>query len=121
MSWRQIIHQGEEKRYFAPYWTERTQTLRGFSTYGLITQSLMSCAIWASSVNYTNMNLIAGLTARECVPSVEVELCEPVRELMTIALAHDIGPAVMLQFAELIRAGHDVGFAVEEIGSALRS
>ena len=53
-------------------------------------------------------------------PQVEAELHEPVRELMTIALAHDVGSRVMLRFAELIRAGHDVGSAVEEIGSALR-
>lgn len=52
--------------------------------------------------------------------SLEVELSEPIRELMTFALAHDIGSSVMLQFAELIRAGHDVSFAVEELGSALR-
>ncbi len=40
---------------------------------------------------------------------------------MTLALSHDVGASVMLRFAELIRAGHDVGFAVEEIGEALRS
>lgn len=65
-------------------------------------------------------SLISWLTGQSCSPGVEAELREPVRELMTIALANDIGSTVMLRFAELIRAGHDVGSAVEEIGEALR-
>ena len=65
-------------------------------------------------------SLVTWLTGQSCSPTVEAELHEPVRELMTIALAHDVGSRVMLRFAELIRAGHDVGSAVEEIGSALR-
>lgn len=66
-------------------------------------------------------SLVSWLTGQACSASVEAELHEPVRELMTIALAHDVGSSVMLRFAELIRAGHDVGFAIEEIGEALRS
>ncbi|WP_411389226.1 hypothetical protein [Pseudomonas sp. MPB23] len=66
-------------------------------------------------------SLVTWFTGQACSPTVEAELHEPVRELMTIALAHDVGSSVMLRFAELIRAGHDVGSAVEEIGSALRS
>jgi hypothetical protein len=66
-------------------------------------------------------SLVGWLTGQACSASVEAELHEPVRELMTIALAHDVGSSVMLRFAELIRAGHDVGFAIEEIGEALRS
>ncbi|TKJ87300.1 hypothetical protein PkoCFBP13504_03425 [Pseudomonas koreensis] len=65
--------------------------------------------------------VVTWLTGQACSPTFEAELHEPVRELMTIALAHDAGSAVMLRFAELIRAGHDVGFAIEEIGHALRS
>jgi len=63
---------------------------------------------------------IAQLTGWEYSPSIEAELCKPIRELMTNALALDAGVCVMLRFAELIRAGHDVGFAVEEIGGTLR-
>jgi hypothetical protein len=66
-------------------------------------------------------SLVGWLTGQACSASVEAELHEPVRELMTIALAHDVGSSVMLRFAELIRAGHDIGFAIEEIGEALRS
>ncbi|UII73553.1 hypothetical protein LVW35_10435 [Pseudomonas sp. HN11] len=73
------------------------------------------------SSGLTVSSLFARLTGRECSSNVEAELCEPVRELMTNALAHDVGPSVLFRFAELIRAGHDVGFAVKEIGSALRS
>ncbi len=65
-------------------------------------------------------SLVAWLTGQACSASVEAELHEPVRELMTIALAYNVGSTVMLRFAELIRAGHDVGSAVEEIGSTLR-
>ena len=50
---------------------------------------------------------------------MEAELCAPIRELMTNALAMDIGASVMLRFAELIRTGHDVSFAVEEIVGSL--
>ncbi|MEF9674469.1 hypothetical protein QNM99_30255, partial [Pseudomonas sp. PCH446] len=82
----------EEKRYFAPYWTERTQTLRGFSTYGLITQSLMYVLSGRAVVNYNKHELDCRIDRAGMCSSVEVELCEPVRELMTIALAHDIGP-----------------------------
>jgi len=66
-------------------------------------------------------SLVAWLTGQACSPSVEAALDEPIRELMTLALSHDVGSSVMLRFAELIRAGHDVGFAIEEIGEALRS
>lgn len=66
-------------------------------------------------------SVVTWFTGQACSPTVEAELHEPVRELMTIALAHDVGSTVMLRFAELIRAGHDVGFAIEEIGDALRS
>ncbi|QXI51341.1 hypothetical protein [Pseudomonas alvandae] len=66
-------------------------------------------------------SLIAWLTGQACSATVEAALDEPIRELMTNALAHDVGSAVMLRFAELIRAGHDVGSAVEEIADALRS
>lgn len=51
--------------------------------------------------------------------SMEAELGAPIRELMTNALAMDIAASVMLRFAELIRAGHDVSFAVEEIVGSL--
>ncbi|MBW4791216.1 hypothetical protein [Pseudomonas tolaasii] len=64
-------------------------------------------------------SLVAWLTGQACSPSVEAELEEPVRELMTKALAHDAGSSVMLRFAQLIRAGHDVRFAVEEIAGSL--
>ncbi|WP_338476920.1 hypothetical protein [Pseudomonas khavaziana] len=66
-------------------------------------------------------SLIAWLTGQACSPAIEAALDEPIRELMTLALSHDIGASVMLRFAEMIRAGHDVGFAIEEIGEALRS
>lgn len=51
--------------------------------------------------------------------NMEAELGAPIRELMTNALAMDIAASVMLRFAELIRAGHDVSFAVEEIVGSL--
>ncbi|MCS3418612.1 hypothetical protein M2399_003787 [Pseudomonas sp. BIGb0450] len=66
-------------------------------------------------------SLVTWFTGQGCSPGVEAALDEPIRELMTIALTRDIGASVMLRFAELIRAGHDVGFAIEEIGEALRS
>ncbi|AZE54647.1 hypothetical protein C4K03_2492 [Pseudomonas synxantha] len=66
-------------------------------------------------------SLVAWLTGQACSPAIEAALDEPIRELMTLALSHDIGASVMLRFAEMIRAGHDVGFAIEEIGEALRS
>ncbi|MBV4481538.1 hypothetical protein [Pseudomonas khavaziana] len=66
-------------------------------------------------------SLIAWLTGQACSPAIEAALDEPIRELMTLALSHDIGASVMLRFAEMIRAGHEVGFAIEEIGEALRS
>ncbi|AMS21364.1 hypothetical protein AYK59_14950 [Pseudomonas synxantha] len=66
-------------------------------------------------------SLIAWLTGQACSPAIEAALDEPIRELMTLALSQDIGASVMLRFAEMIRAGHDVGFAIEEIGEALRS
>lgn len=66
-------------------------------------------------------SLVTWLTGQACSPTVESELEEPIRELMTIALAQDVGSSVMLRFAELIRAGHEVGSAIEEIGEALRS
>jgi hypothetical protein len=47
---------------------------------------------------------------------VDAQLCVPIRDLMIDALALDAGTSVMLRFAELIRAGYDVGCAVEEIG-----
>lgn len=66
-------------------------------------------------------SLLAWLTGQARSPAVEAALDEPVRELMTLALSRDIGASVMLRFAQLIRAGHDAGFAIEEIGEALRS
>ena len=66
-------------------------------------------------------SLIAWLTGQACSSAIEAALDEPIRELMTLALSHDIGASVMLRFAEMIRAGHDVGSAIEEIGEALRS
>lgn len=65
-------------------------------------------------------SLVTWLTGQACSPTIEAELEEPIRELMTRALAQDVGSSVMLRFAELIRAGHEVGFAIEEIGEALR-
>lgn len=65
--------------------------------------------------------LVTWFTGQASSPTAESELEEPIRELMTIALAQDIGSSVILRFAELIRAGHDVGAAIEEIGEALRS
>lgn len=64
---------------------------------------------------------IARLTGQECASRTTDVLCAPIRELMSNALALDLGTAVMLRFADLIRAGHDVSFAVEEIGSTLRA
>lgn len=69
----------------------------------------------------TAISRIAKLTGQECALSVEAELCTPVRELMTNALALDVGPSVMLRFAELILAGHDVGVAVKEVGGSLKT
>lgn len=66
-------------------------------------------------------SLVTWFAGQASPPTTEAGLNEPIRELMTIALAHDIGSSVMLRFAELIRAGHDVGFAIEEIAEALRS
>ncbi|KAF6692925.1 hypothetical protein HFD98_10510 [Pseudomonas sp. EKM23D] len=66
-------------------------------------------------------SLVNWLTGQGCSPSAGAELDEPIRELMTIALALDVSSSVMLRFAELIRAGHDVGSAIEEIGETLRS
>lgn len=64
-------------------------------------------------------SLVTWLTGQACSPTVEAELGEPIRELMTKALAHDAGSSVMLRFAEMIRAGHDVRFAVDEISGSL--
>ncbi|MBC3270214.1 hypothetical protein HU765_09775 [Pseudomonas sp. SWRI81] len=63
---------------------------------------------------------IAHVTGRACASGVDAELCAPIRELMVNALALDAEASVMLRFAELIRAGYDVGFAVEEIGVFLQ-
>ncbi|KMN16123.1 hypothetical protein [Pseudomonas weihenstephanensis] len=63
-------------------------------------------------------SLVTWLTGHACSPSVEAELGEPTRELMTKALAHDASSSVMLRFAELIRAGHGVRFAVKEIAGS---
>ncbi|MCJ7957876.1 MAG: hypothetical protein MUW57_15345 [Pseudomonas sp.] len=69
----------------------------------------------------TAISRIVQLTGQESALSVEAELCMPIRELMTHALALDVGPSVMLRFAQLILAGHDVGFAVKEIGGSLKA
>lgn len=63
---------------------------------------------------------IARVTGQESADEVDPELCAPIRELMIDALAQDAGASVMLRFAELIRAGYDVGCAVEEIGVSLQ-
>lgn len=64
---------------------------------------------------------IATCTGKTCAPTIEAQLYTPIRELMTNALALDVGAPVLLRFAALIRAGHDVSFAVEEIGGSLRA
>lgn len=64
-------------------------------------------------------SLVTWLTGQACSSTVEAELGEPIRELMTKALAHDAGSSVMLRFAQMIRAGHDVRFAVDEISGSL--
>lgn len=66
-------------------------------------------------------SLVTWLTGQACSSTLQVALDEPIHELMTMALARDLGSSVMVRFAELIRGGHDVGFAIEEIRESLRS
>lgn len=63
---------------------------------------------------------IAHVTGQECALGADAELGAPIRELMINALALDAGASVMLRFAELIRAGHDVGIAIAQIGDLLQ-
>lgn len=63
---------------------------------------------------------IARATGQANADEVDAQLCAPIRDLMIDALALDAGTSVMLRFAELIRAGYDVGCAVEEIGDSLQ-
>lgn len=56
----------------------------------------------------------------EPAPTVDIdppasELAEPVKQLLTSALVHDIGAEVMLYFADSIRGGLNVASAIEEI------
>ncbi|WP_448120145.1 hypothetical protein [Pseudomonas veronii] len=88
-------------------------------TLGMVLGEILS--IDENTSGHMVSSLVSWFTGQACSPTVEAELDEPIRELMTLALAHDVGSSVMLQFAELIRAGHDVGFAIEEIGETLRS
>lgn len=88
-------------------------------TLGMVLGEILS--VDENTSGHMVSSLVTWLTGQGCSPSVGAELDEPIRELMTIALAHDVSSSVMLRFAELIRAGHDVGFAIEEIGETLRS
>jgi hypothetical protein len=88
-------------------------------TLGMVLGEILS--VDENTSGHMVSSLVTWLTGQACSPIAEAELDEPIRELMTIALARDIGSSVMLRFAELIRAGHEVGFAIEEIGEAIRS
>ncbi|MEX5630122.1 hypothetical protein [Pseudomonas marginalis] len=87
-------------------------------TLGMLLGELFDIDECASGL--TAVSRIAKWTGKACSASAEAELYTPIRELMTDALALDVGASVMLRFADLIRAGHDVRFAVEEIGGSLR-
>lgn len=88
-------------------------------TLGMVLGEILS--VDENTSGHSVSSLLTLFTGQTCSSTVEAELDGPIRELMTNALAHDVGFPVMLRFAELIRAGHEVGFAIEEINEALRS
>lgn len=87
-------------------------------TLGMLFEELFGIDEYTSGS--TASRRITHVTGQECATGVDAELCAPIRELMVNALALDAGTSVMLRFAELIRAGYDVGFAIAEIGGFLQ-
>ncbi len=98
------------------YWSRPEQQPGG--TLGMLFDEVFDIDEDTSGVAATLR--IARATGQEHADEIDAQLCAPIRDLMIDALALDAGTSVMLRFAELIRAGYDVGCAVEEIGDSLQ-